>query len=64
MLHLYADQAVFSVVPVFPSPEINYEPWSSKELVDGLSFDERREILAKKAVDIEALKGEAVDYKS
>ena len=64
MLHLYDDRAVFSVVPVFPDPEVNLEPTTSRELVEGLSFDERREILAKKAVDIAALKGEAVAYKS
>lgn len=64
MLHLYADQAVFSVVPVFPAPGVNFEPETSRELVEGLTFAERREILAKKAVDIAALKGEAVDYKS
>lgn len=64
MLHLYEDRAVFSVVPVFPAPEVNFEPLSSQELVDGLTFEERREIIAKKAVDIAALKGEAVDYKS
>lgn len=64
MLHLYDDRAAFSVVPVFPAPEVNFEPTSSRSLVEGLTFEERREILAKKAVDIAALKGEAVAYKS
>jgi Icc protein len=64
MLHLYDDRAVFSVVPVFPAPEIHYEEWNNKELVDALSFEERREILAKKSVDVDALKAEAMEGKS
>ncbi len=50
-VHVYDDRVVHTVVPIHEAPEVSGQPGSMRAALDGLSADERREIISRKDSD-------------
>jgi 3',5'-cyclic-AMP phosphodiesterase len=50
-VHVYDDRIVHTVIPIHEAPEVSGQPASMQEVLDALSFEERREIISRKDSD-------------